>query len=98
MDRPSSIKIRPWKVETARSRRIVQSSDSEVSDSQPHIPRQDEVLVLSDSSPGRPPNTPKSRNLKTARPASGFIALNPVAPLYADEEPWNIDDGSILTL
>lgn len=104
-DSPSPIKAKPRKVQTARSRRIIQSSESEVSDSQPTAPRREaEVIVLSDSSPERRPKPkpiPKNQNLKTARPAlpkSSLSAPEPIAPLYADEEPWNIDDGSILTL
>ena len=99
-DRPRPIEAKHWKAQTARSRRIVQSSDSEVSDSQPPVHGQDtEAFVLSDGSPDRRTMaTPKSQDLRTVQPASGLIAPNPVTPLYADDEPWNIDDGSILTL
>lgn len=99
------------KFQTARSRRIVLTSSSEDSDEDtPLRTQKPEVIEISDSSPERSPK--KTTNEKTTtneglpllrpsakQPSSG--APERILPLYADDDvdqPWNVDDGSILTL
>lgn len=63
----------------------------------------DQVSIVIDSSPERSfKNTSKGKGLVPSRPALNHLshsAPEPTVPLYADDdEPWNVDDGSIMTL
>lgn len=82
------------------SRRIIQSSSSERSESD-SSPRRTEPEVP-DSSPDRSKKKTNGKHLIPSRPTlknASRSAPEPVMPLYADEdEHWNVDDGSILAL
>lgn len=91
------------KIQTPRSRRIVQSSSSEGLDSDSSPTRQQpDIIELIDSSPEKPPS--KDIKSKPPRPALKKPSRSTpehVVPLYADDDDdglWNADDGSILTL
>ncbi|KII86319.1 hypothetical protein PLICRDRAFT_56048 [Plicaturopsis crispa FD-325 SS-3] len=68
---------------TARSRRIIESSDSE-SDR--------EIIELSSDSEGSSPRKP------APRPTYKGPSASAPAPVDQTEDPWDADDGSILTL
>ncbi|KAF7986222.1 hypothetical protein HWV62_38666 [Athelia sp. TMB] len=81
------------KAQTPRSRRIIQSSSSEASDSEVPLRRPLPEVIDIDSSPERTAPGPSRPSLQ--RPSRS--APEKMLPLYADDEPWNVDDGSILT-
>lgn len=98
------------KVQTPRSRLIILTSSSEDSDDDSHPKAQEsEVIEITDSSPERSPKKPTREKTTTTtlprprlkEPSSS--APERMLPLYADDdtdndEPCNVDDGSILTL
>lgn len=90
---------------------IILTSSSEDSDDDSHPKGQEpEVIEITDSSPERSPKKPTGKKTTTTalpRPrlkGPSSSAPERMLPLYADDdaddddEPWNVDDGSILTL
>lgn len=91
------------KVKTPQSRQIILISSSEDSDDDSRPRGQKlEVIEITDSSPERSPRRKKITTKKAPRPRlkqPSSIAPERMLPLYVDdEEPWDVDDGSILTL
>jgi len=104
---PGQTKNSVRKIQTPRSRRIVQSSSSEGSDSDLSPTRQqpDIIELINNPSEKPPSKNIKGKQAMPPRPAlkkPSRSAPEYVAPLYADDDdddgPWNADDGSILTL
>jgi hypothetical protein len=90
---------RAKKAQPKRSRRVIQSSSSENDDDQA-------VIELSDSSPERPipkakpPSNPKTWFKKPEsglRPSSGLV-LDPVVPLFVDDDEQQNADGVVSIL
>ncbi|KZT22105.1 hypothetical protein NEOLEDRAFT_679688 [Neolentinus lepideus HHB14362 ss-1] len=85
---------------------IDSSTTTHVSDSQEvsSLRKEPEVIELTDSEPEPVKERPKPRprlEVNTTRPpppAGPRLSTPKMLPLYADEEPWEADDGSILTL
>jgi hypothetical protein len=89
------------KFNTPRARRIVQSSSSEASDNEPR--REREVIELTDSSPERVPPEDDTTKATTNIAKKLTIQTEKPLPLYIDDgepedEPWAVNDGSILIL